>query len=91
MNRLINSALNVFNKAQVVSVDGKEVTIDRGGDTITLGDVDNVTLYVGSQAENALQAMLEGKGYELISVGECQGTAGIMEAVAAGFEASPAL
>ena len=70
MNRLINSVLNVFNKAQMVSVDGKEVTIDRGGDTITLGDVDNVTLYVGSQAENALQAMLEGKGYELISVGE---------------------
>lgn len=91
MNRLIRSTLNVFNKAQVLSVRGKEVTIDREGDIITVGEVDNIILSVGTEAENSLQGELEDKDFELIAVGDCQGAAGIMEAVSAGFEAGRAL
>lgn len=57
----------------------------------TLGEMDNIVLSVGAEAENSLQAELEGNVFELIVVGDCQEMAGIMEAVAAGFKAGRAL
>ncbi len=47
MNRLIHSSINVFNKAEVKDVSGKDVTIDRHGAIITQRDVDSIVISVG--------------------------------------------
>ena len=48
---LIRTCLNVFNKAQVAAVSGRDITIDRAEDVITLKDVDKICAGGGRQTE----------------------------------------
>jgi NADH dehydrogenase FAD-containing subunit len=85
MNRLIRSAINVFNNATIAKIAGNTVTLDRMGDVITLNGVDTVLVCVGSEANLTLG---EGLDIPLHTIGDCAGQYGIMEAIKAGVEAS---
>jgi pyruvate/2-oxoglutarate dehydrogenase complex dihydrolipoamide dehydrogenase (E3) component len=84
MNRLINSEINVFNNAVVKKISGGSVTLERTGDEIVLREVDTVLVSVGSEPHNPLGDNLNIPVY---NIGDCSGTQGIMEAIAAGAKA----
>ena len=86
MNRLIRSSINVFNKAEVNAVSGKDVTIDRDGDIITLRDVDSIVISVGVEPNRVLQEELKKGPFEVHVIGNCSKEGAIMEAVADGAE-----
>ncbi len=82
---LIRTCLNVFNKAQVAAVSGRDVTIDRAeDDVITLKDVDKIVLAVGVEPNMKIPDDLAAEGFEVHIIGGCNQIAGITEAVAAG-------
>lgn len=83
---LIRTCLNVFNMAQVAAVSGRDVTIDRAEDVITLKDVDKIVLAVGVEPNMTIPDDLATEGFEVHIIGGCNQIAGIMEAVAAGAE-----
>ena len=84
MNRLIRSAINVFNNATIAEIAGNTVTLDRMGDIITLSGVDTVLVCVGSEANLTVGKDLD---IPLHTIGDCAGPAGIMEAIKTGVEA----
>ncbi len=86
MNRMIRSAVNVFNRAKVVKVVDKDVTIERDGDRITLKGVDDIVVSVGTDPQEDLKVQLKGASYEIHAIGDCSVPGGIMEAIAAGAE-----
>jgi hypothetical protein len=86
MNRLIRSSTNVFNKAEVKAVSGKDVTIDRDGDIITLRDVDSIVISVGVKPNRVLQEELKKGSFKVHVIGNCSREGAIMEAVADGAE-----
>lgn len=86
MNRLIRSSINVFNKAEVKAVSGKDVTIDRDGDIITLRDVDSIVISVGVEPNRVLQKELKKGSFKVHVIGNCSREGAIMEAVADGAE-----
>ena len=86
MNRLIRSSINVFNKAEVKAVSGKDVTIDRDGDIITLRDVDSIVISVGVEPNRVLQEELKKGSFKVHVIGNCSREGAIMEAVADGAE-----
>ena len=81
---LIRTCLNVFNKAQVAAVSGRDVTIDRAEDVITLKDVDKIVLAVGVKPNMKIPDDLAAEGFEVHIIGGCNQIARITEAVAAG-------
>ena len=83
MNRLIRSAINVFNNATITEIAGNTVTLDRMGDVITLSGVDTVLVCVGTEANLTLG---EGLDIPLHTIGDCAGLSGIMEAIKTGVE-----
>ena len=83
MNRLIRSALNVFNNASIVEIAGNTVTLDRMGDVIKLSDVDTVLVCVGTEANLTAG---EGLDVPIYTIGDCSGKSGIMEAIKTGAE-----
>jgi 2,4-dienoyl-CoA reductase-like NADH-dependent reductase (Old Yellow Enzyme family)/NADPH-dependent 2,4-dienoyl-CoA reductase/sulfur reductase-like enzyme len=85
MNRMIRSSVNVFNRAKVVDVVEKNVTIERDGDRMTLKGVDDLVLAVGTDPEKGLTPA-KGASYDVYTIGDCSVPGGIMEAIAAGAE-----
>ena len=83
MNRLIRSAVNVFNNATIVEIAGNTVTLDRMRDVIQLSDVDTVLVCVGTEANLTVG---EGLDIPVYTIGECSGKSGIMEAIKTGAE-----
>ncbi len=88
MNRLIRSAVNVFNNATVSEIVGSAVTLDRLGDVITLSDVDTVLVCVGTEANLTLG---EGLDIPVHTIGDCGGPSGIMEAIKTGVQVGRSL
>jgi NADH dehydrogenase FAD-containing subunit len=86
MNRLIHSSINVFNKAEVKDVSGKDVTIDRHGDIITQRDVDSIVISVGVEPNRVLQEELKKGSFKVHVMGNCSREGAIMEAFADGVE-----
>ena len=86
MNRLIRSAINVFNNATITEIAGNTVTLDRMGDVITLSGVDTVLVCVGTEANLTLGEDLD---IPLHTIGDCAGPAGIMEAIKTGVRSGP--
>ena len=84
MNRLIRSAVNVFNNATITEISGNTVTLDRMGDVITLNGVGTVLVCVGTEANLTLG---EGLDIPFHTIGDCAGQYGIMEAIKTGVEA----
>jgi hypothetical protein len=81
---LIRTCLNVFNKAQVATVSGRDVPIDRHEDAITLKDFDNIMLAVGVEPNMTIPDDSAAKGFKVHIIGGCKQISGITQTVAAG-------
>ena len=86
MNRLIHSSINVFNKTEVKTVSGKDVTIDRHGAIITQRDVDSIVISVGVEPNRVFTRRTEKGSFKIHVIGNCSREGAIMEAVADGAE-----
>jgi len=86
MKRLIRSSINVFNRAEVKAVSGKDVTIDRDGTAITLRDVDSIVIAVGVEPNRVLLDELKEVSFEVHVIGNCSKEGAIKEAIADGAE-----
>jgi hypothetical protein len=63
-----------------------DITIEGDGEGITLKNVDDIAVSVGTDPQEGLKCQVKEARCEIHAIGDCSVPGGIMEAVAAGVE-----
>lgn len=87
LKRLSDSRkVEVFVKTKVKGIKRHTIVVEKDGEEMELGKVDEIVLAIGYQSNDAIFRSLEGKVPELFAIGDCVKPRKAFEAIHEGFE-----
>jgi 2,4-dienoyl-CoA reductase-like NADH-dependent reductase (Old Yellow Enzyme family)/thioredoxin reductase len=78
--------VEILVKTKVIKIEGQHIIVDKEGQEVELGKMDEIVLAIGYKSNDALFNSLKGRRIELFAIGDCVKPRKAFEAIHEGFE-----